>query len=277
MNSNIQNQVKQSYNIHLDSQLATTYNNGTMLSNIYFMFNRILYVTPNQKFYVSINDLQIPVSFYLINSSNDTLNYVENYVNKSVLIEHGNYTGKSLASHLKPLMNIADVVYNEYNLKMTFSSAQLITILNTGTINNILGFNTSVTGTLVNSIYILTSSRPCNLCGTKNIYVNSDLPISNLTVKNSKYDNTILKCAIDVSFGDTYFYTNYQNTQVELKSQHIGGITLKLRDDSNELIDLNGIHWSLTLTILVVENDEVQSLQNTTNDILGIMPAQEKK
>lgn len=265
--------VKKRYDIHMDSKEATTYNNGTKLSSIYFQLERILYCTPNEHFMMAITDLQLPISFYLINDTNDTFDYYEYDNTHTVSLSHGNYTGVTLSKHLQSLLSGVTVSFSAVDYKLTFTTNHEFKILGSSTVLSIIGFTQEDHDFIQSNEneYTIKSPFPCNLTGTKNVYLGSDIPTISVHTKNSQYVNTLLKCALDVEYGDTYYYINFTGNMIRIENQNICGVTLSLRDDNNQYIDMNNVNWSLTMTIYIMENNELIDLQNTSSDVLGII------
>ena len=80
--------------------------NETYLSNILFDFKSIL--TDDQdviQAQVSVDNAQIPVSFYTINYSNCVLAYRVNGVYSTITLSHGNYNFNTLSSKIEVLFN----------------------------------------------------------------------------------------------------------------------------------------------------------------------------
>ncbi len=77
--------------------------NGTMLSNVVFNFQGILKKEDTIKHvYITVLNSQIPVSFYIINSTNHHLRVRDNVSNITYLLPltYGNYSGNSLIQEI---------------------------------------------------------------------------------------------------------------------------------------------------------------------------------
>ena len=61
--------------------------NGTYLSKIHFSFSGLLKNEKNLiRSYITVLNAQFPVSFYIIDETDNILNYVENSVNKKLVL-----------------------------------------------------------------------------------------------------------------------------------------------------------------------------------------------
>ena len=78
--------------ISLNSKFATKLN-GSMLSNVVFPFSGILKSESNMKHvYISVMSAQFPVSFYVINSTNNVLKVVSGttFLGYTLTLTNGN-------------------------------------------------------------------------------------------------------------------------------------------------------------------------------------------
>ena len=75
--------------------------NGTYLSNIWFNFSGLLqddiYLV---RTYITVLNAQIPVSFYIIDNTNNILNYLQAGVDKLITVPIGNYNGNQMVKLL---------------------------------------------------------------------------------------------------------------------------------------------------------------------------------
>ena len=75
--------------------------NGTYLSNIHFNFSGLLKDEKNLiRSYITVLNAQIPVSFYIIDDTNNFLYYTENSVDKIVELVPANYNGNQMVTAL---------------------------------------------------------------------------------------------------------------------------------------------------------------------------------
>jgi len=260
---------KKLFKVYLDTKDAEKHN-GNMNSNVtFFLKNAITINNTIEALSMSVDTAEIPVSWYLINETNNTLVFSVGNNNYSVQIPPSNYNLKTLTSVLNYLMETVDVSNDLYNLKFTFESQYQFEILNTSTCLDILGFfkETTKTGVLQsNNLYKLTSDTPANLSGTKNLFFYSDLSIPVLT--SSGYSSILLKAPISCSFGEIYFYENIQSLVYPLNTNVITQIHIKVKDDWGNYINFQGFNFSLTLTFYVNESDSNDIFDN---QLMGVL------
>jgi len=106
--------ITDSISINLSSS-SSIKQNGTMNSNLLFKCNGILKPDKNILYKtISIQNAQIPISYYLINSTNNTL--VLNSV--SYILIYGNYTTSSI------MTMITNIIPNTYSLSFNSSTGK---------------------------------------------------------------------------------------------------------------------------------------------------------
>ena len=90
--------------------------NGTYLSNIHFNFSGILKDEKNLlRSYVTVLNAQIPVSFYIIDETNNVLNYLEGSTPKSIELTVANYNGNQMVTALNSSFTINGSAVNPHS------------------------------------------------------------------------------------------------------------------------------------------------------------------
>lgn len=240
--------------IHLNSKHADSYNNGS-ISDCNFYFPQIQTANDYQ-IYVSIQQANVCHSFYNINSSNNYLKYGFNNDQelRTLTIEPGNYTSYTLLDYLNQHLYNISVQYNATSNKYIFTGVSDFTFYYQSFIFSpcftALGF------TMVDHVStqkVLTSNICTNLSTIRCICVASNLSTDNFS-KNSVNNKQIL-CSIPVNVSpySIIIYQNLTGFKTNLFSSSLSYVNLKLIDQDNILIDLNGCHWSVVLQIDVVD------------------------
>ena len=190
--------------ISLNSASATL-NNGTMKSNVYFNFTGLL---TDEKVvrqtYVSIVNAQIPVSYYVINSTNNLLNFTYNSIPYNYVVPEGNYNASTLISTIAGLITSTPIAItiNKLTGILSFSSAgNFIFIYIVKSIMPILGFTkTNTASTLTGGTYNLTAPYPLNLLGIKLIEIKSEaLNVSSFDSVGLGSSNTLVSIPSDTA------------------------------------------------------------------------------
>lgn len=238
--------------ISLNSQDAHT-NNGYNFSDLIFNFKNILIDSEDIAYStIGIVDAQIPVSFFLIDSDTDHLVIQVGIIVYTIFLEKGNYNASNFITELSTKINTTGVTVqitiNRVNGRLNFVFNNSVTLLHEGSrgLFRILGFdvNDDYTGTNI------TPPFPLNLLGIQRIKVCS----SNLaTVENhdssNSNNNVIQVIPIDVPSYCLITFTNKLNNFGKMKSRNISSIDIQLLDEFGRFIQMNGIHFCLTLQL----------------------------
>jgi len=247
----------ESIQIHLNSKYATSYN-GSM-SDCNFSLP-IIEIPTQHSILLSVQHAVIPYSFYNINSNNNVITIqeivdVNTAITNTLYMANGNYNAYQLASYLGTLFpnNRMTVTYDNIRNKFTFtnstynfkflsaySSCQELLGLSTNDL-----YNTSILKTL-------TSYKLINLSPTRCICLATNL-ITGCINNNLQNEQNIL-CSIPVNTQPYSIidYRNSNNFRVNLHSNNFNSITIRLVDDTGQLIDLNSQYFSLTLQLDII-------------------------
>ena len=255
--------------ISLNSKYAQ-YKNGTLRSNVVFNFKGIIKDDENiiQK-YVTILDAQIPVSFYIINSTNQVLTIILGANTYTLNLTLGNYNGSSLITELItkiatiPTLT-ATIVLSKVTGKLTFTFSSSVTIVYaTSTISSVLGLTANLTGTNI------TLQLPLNLLGIKRLNIKSDaLAVSSFSSQNLGNSSILLSIPNNEAQFNMISFTNQNNLNNSiLNADIVDVIDIQIVDETNNFIDFNGIDWTMTLGISVERERSVKFDSNFMNAI----------
>ena len=266
--------------ITLNSKYGTL-RNGTKKSLVDFSFTGLLKDEKDiLRSYISILNAQIPVSFYTINDSNNTLNYSIGGNGFSVVITSGNYNGNSLITALN-----SGFASNGHNIiaalssltgKITLTASGITspTYLFVSLISGILGLTANLSGLAI------IMQAPLNLLGVKKMSIKSNsLAISAFSSQTNNRTNIICTVpVIEPPFNMiSYVNINELNKNI-LRGQIVDSIDIQITDENNVDIDFNNIDWNITLCLTNERVDtekqnlniyeaikQMSNLQNNTN------------
>jgi len=252
----------ESLQIHLNSKYASSYNNS--FSDCRFNLPNIELEWGNH-IMLSIQNATIPYSFYNIDKTNNVIclefqrfdenlgvdvwsGQVYNYKMTS-----GNYNAYQLASHLTQLLPLT-VTYNSITNKLRFATDTVYDFRFTfdTTAHTILGmcddesYNTSFAKVLISPYVINLASKQC-------IYITTNYHTG--SIDNVLTNSYSILCSIPIP-QQPYSLISYKNTgnfRVNLFSNLMSYINIRLVDEKNDLIDLNGQHFNITLQIDVMK------------------------
>jgi hypothetical protein len=257
--------------------------------NCYFNYTlkESIEVPANQRAIISLNSATIPYSFYNIRLDvNDTIdlrltnvNQGTTYTPDPIVITSGNYDVYSFAEFIinklsiQPYQNPAQSI--EYDFTMTFSTdsqkytytlipknssagdvLKLELLFNTG-INTLkkpfieLGFRVRDVEIISNQDPVISDNVVDMNGSVHGVYIRTNL-VSNGTLdsQNGVFSNILSRLPINVNAGGIIFATPNEASHksiVDLRS--ISQLTIRLTDDRNRLLDLNGLHFQIAIEI----------------------------
>lgn len=255
-------------------------NNGTYNSDVYFTFTGLLKDKPNlEKVELAVQYAQIPYSFYNINVYNHHLRISVDYGPHITLqFTRGNYNTSQLITEITNQFNlngISDVTITIDSITglLTFTKASgNLEILHTlSTCYKVLGFKpeTNYSGLTITAPY------PLNLLGTLRLrIISNELFVS--TYDSTTQNNFGVLATVPINAGNFGLidYNNFSNIKSELQSKDLNGFDIRIIDDDNNLINFNGIDWTITivLTLTFRNTDEIKTLNNVVEQILTVTP-----
>lgn len=208
---------------------------------------------------VEVVSVEIPFTFYTLNSSNNVFKFTDNTpTTYTVTLSPGNYDGATFASALQTAMNLLmagfTVTYGYTTFKLTWANASQFNILISGsTMASTIGV-TSASGLTTS----FTSQGTINLSGPNYILIKSDKlvkPKRTPPYLHSAQANVLYKVVVSTGPGSTLIEKNsYSNPNPIMYGtrQRIQVIDLQLIDPNGNVLDLNGQRWSMTILLDIV-------------------------
>lgn len=269
MISNINYQSVNSTQLYLNSANANIYLNKSKKSNVVFFFSNVLKIDKNSiEMKLSIVNAQIPVSWYLINDTNNTITITVQNITTSYNFPVGNYNVNTFMSTWLSFFGSNWVItFNNITNKFTFSNSfGQITFGNNIISNNLLlsliGLDPSQSYT--SSGNYITSQYSVNFSGLQTLKIKSStFSFKNIDSLSGSPTSTI--CSIPVSSTTLINYYNLTGYKSTFKNYELNSVDISITDDKNNYIDFSNIDWSLTLQIDIT-NETIENIDNL-NDI----------
>ena len=267
--------------ITLNSKYSTVIN-GSLKSSVNFDFISILKEEDDIiRSYISVVNAQIPMSYYLITSTNNKLSYNTQspIFIQDLYVPVGNYNSYTLCEKLISLFLAQGIIINitvsSINGLINFAQSSSIFLIYPYQVypsNLIISSIAPLIGLTNTTIYSgtsITGNYPVNLLGTKRIKIKSSaLAINSLSSVNSSYNNTIAIIPVDNSFFSLINYENKNELNKNIiKVSTIENLDIQLTDDDDNLINFNNFDWALTLCISIERKEKVKD-NITLKDIL---------
>jgi len=155
-----------------------------------------------------------------------------------------------LMKYLQQNMNGFTISYNNINNKYKFIYTEIFSFLNSSTCKEIIGIEL-LGQTSINNILI--STNCINLQTHHCICINSNLITASLNNTNKNDTNIICSIPIQGNPFSMLNYTNHNNLKYNLFKNTISSLRLKLCDQNNKCIDLNGCHFSISIQLEIVK------------------------
>ena len=252
MNNNLC-EVKEDILVVLDSRNATTIYNGSTNNNSdveWDLTDRLAMPRLGVGFSVSVVNASIPIGQYNINELNNILrlkNLTTNVIT-TLVVTAGNFTITQLIAAL--ITNTpAEYTYTFLPLRnkifITHSSSEF-QILSTTTMWEPLGLERNVTQTSLTQNCLFPNC--VNMSGLRNINIHLDnLNTKNIASSTKSVSTIIGNIPVDVNSGGVASWNLSNNYEVPVPISSLDYINILLKDDQNNFIQNNGIHWNMTL------------------------------
>eukprot|EP01043_Picozoa_sp_COSAG02_P037608 COSAG02_NODE_2836_length_7923_cov_152.700153_3_plen_304_part_00 len=243
--------------VYLDSLDCTQFTNLT--SHYLFGFKDAIETGPNEGMLVSLSSASIPYSFYNIRLNiNDTLHYNSTL---SITIPPGNYSANNLGKEIVRLFKAAGIVmtatYDRVTQKYTFQTDQPSTALKfhfeedkENSIKNELGFVGFGGATVQDAQGSFTSTSAADLNGSVHaIYVRTNLATRSVMESQTGGVSDILaKIDINTDPGGVITLEPQQvSHEALIHTAGVKHIEVRITDERNRLLDLNGLHSQIGL------------------------------
>lgn len=253
--------------VAITSQSATIKYNGSYLSNLRYNLGTIIQRDPDIIHrQVQLLNAQIPVSFYVINYTNNQFRLkLGAGALTTYTIPVGNYTANSLITVIKSVVGNANfnIVISPINGQLTFSNTSTLQIDNTisSSIGFVLGFQSGIYN---DTAFSLTAPYPLNLLGIKTLQVRSANLVMN-NISSVQGGQTTLLGTIPVSavpFG-MIEYKDVGNNLITIYNDYLDDLDIEVVDgESDNYINFNNQDWCITLAFHITRRVPIIPVNN---------------
>ena len=253
-----------SQQIYLSSSSASILLNGTMKSNCTFFFHDVIKISKDAiEMRLELVNAQLPVSWYLINNTNNLFTITAGGVVTNYMFANGNYNATTFINTFQNMMGASWVIaFNSITNKFTFGySGGQFTL--SDTINSIF----PIIGFVVGFQYTSSGNNllaPFSVCfgGLTKVNISSStFTLSNSDSKTQGQISIICSVPVSTSQGGYIFYNNITNFKSIFRNNELSSINIQLQDPNHNYIDFNNIDWSITLQLDVVR-EVFQTIDN---------------
>ena len=262
-----------SLQIYINSKYASSNPDYSGANNLYLL--PYIVAPEGHYIHISVVNASIPYSFYNINELNNVLYCVVHYQfitdvmnahdeSYFINIPVGNYNANQMVNVLSKMSNWTATSgsgsYDNPNLVVTYNA-----IVNRFTFRNTLNleFNFPYPNTtcieplglseiLINNSsfgYEYTSKYSINLAVIRAINVVTNYSSGNLSILQQNNFNTLCSIPVTTLPNTLVYYENSNDFKTNLYLGEINNINIKLTDQDNNVLFLNGLYYNLTLQI----------------------------
>ena len=279
-------QFKESFFAILDTRNATGTDNvnNSMHSSMYWDLKEPIRI--GKKFFrltCNLCSFVAPNSFYQINYTNNVLKFTMNSIVYNIQVPYGNYNANTFITQLLSQLPIGfSMTINTNNniFTLTHSTYNFVIDCQKSTIGSVVGFNSNnylnsilntspiSPSTISSSLLSLTFPYTCNFSGLQslNIYFD-DINTKNLDSLNLSNTSIICAVPIDCTVGGLISFQSRTDFEFTITQDVIDYISISLKDDLGNFIDLNNQHFNISLQFNLYGEDV--KFHKTFHDILS--------
>jgi hypothetical protein len=232
-------------------------------SDIFFSLKETLSSHSDNEFItLSVQNAQIPISFYNISNLYNYLDIRENDVTFSIQIQSGNYNIYQFINALTSLLNNNSPNLLTYTLTYSTIRNKITIKHNDSDITTTLLFQSGSNayrdiGPLLGCVddfnvynYDLELPNTVNMMPTNSLYIRTSLSSKNaIATRVNGYTDILSKIPINSPPNTVLFYQNITFYKINTNISQLSYINIRLTDEDNDLIDLNGQEWSCSLQV----------------------------
>ena len=236
--------------IMLNSKTANQYLNNITTDCIFTLPQ--IDVKRRHKASISVLNAVIPHGFYNVNATNNIFSYVFTTGTETFEIPKGNYNISTLIQVILSLIdNTFNITYDSRTNKVTIvNSSKTFYFSSLNTCDELIGLDTNVSQSPVLS---WTSNIGINLFTIRTLNISSDnFILNNINTAQPNKASIITIIPITTNAGGIINYSNTQGiTSLVHEIDNINNLHVKLLDQDGDPLDLNGLHWSINLLLII--------------------------
>jgi hypothetical protein len=248
----------------LDSRNATTYINGSFNSSLVFNIEDAIKIDAI-KMTCCVSSFTMANSIYNINEFNSNLSITANLFTTNYVIPYGNYNATTFMTQLiSQLGSDFSISLNPINNIFTLKALYNFTI-NNSSIYQVMGLN-QVSISSINQVIVMPFQ--CNFNGVQNININMDnIKTENIDSYSKSFSSIIQSISVD-NTSQQIFFEKQNDFVFEIKQDVIDHIQISIRDDLENLLNLNNAHWNMTLQFTELVNIDRFKHENNFDNII---------
>ncbi len=276
MNVKILDTIFPSIEVHIRSD---DYTHKIGSNDYLFQLHESIKNPDKNKYYMSaeLTKGEFPVSFFNVNETNNQFLFMYEGVHHDLVIPVGNYNMGQLLTKLNEMLvalnfnNPINLSWSSVNNKVSITFTSVPFEFKISSSFKLLGF-TSNQITTSSSPMTLTSASMCDIRGYTNLYIHTDLfsnGYSSSTQELNNSHNILARVPVDAGAYGTILYKPHAPHNVPIPKNSFKVFRLSIKDAEGQIIDMNLMKWSATITIRYHKINSEASDYNSTNNFTG--------
>lgn len=214
---------------------------------------RLQLTTPIENGDYELVSVSMPNSFYVVNDTNNKIYFTDDSTARTATLTNGYYSTSTLPTEIKSAMETANSSFQTYTVSYS-SSTSKFTVSAAGNFTFDFASNTSnsarkllgMNATDDSAATSHTSDNIVDLSGPRIVCI--QLNMAGDTLRNSQDDLYCdLYVPMDVDFGEFKYYKPNNEEKQIVRFNLTSNITVRLVDENNNELDLNGLDWEMIL------------------------------
>jgi hypothetical protein len=250
--------------IHLDSRTGQQLQTG-LTTNFLYTLKEPLTIPDHMNLLISLHTATIPYSFYNVRTGvNDEIIFDIDGASLTLTLDAGNYSASKLLNLMKTKLETsaaittANISYSRETLKFSMSftgSATNLTFKATSSARDLIGI--VVDRLAVKSGGIISENAVDLNDAIHGLYVRQNLATrGTLDTSEGIFSNILARIPISTNAGGIIFYSPSSNQHETMISVPlVQTIGIRLTDDKHRTIDLNGLHFQLSLKLSFIHKE----------------------
>ena len=230
---------------------------GILNSHLFIQLAEQIEINPrDEELHQQVISAEIPYSMYNISSAlnNDVIKYTVSGVAQTFTFESKDYTITEYARVMTDDTNFPfTATYDQFTMKITLqnTSANTVTLNWTqSSAHKPMGFK-NVIDTDVVSGGTTVSDNIIDLATVHSIMIKSNTASNMVFSTRQGFSQTIQKISVDRNSGDIIYLNQNDSRQTTVLNSSIDNLDLRLTDQNDNLLDLNGINYEITFGFFV--------------------------
>ena len=243
-----------SIQIFLNSRYATESVGDNIADSIYYL--PVIEIPDGHHIYLSLQNASIPYSFYSITSFDNVFQFgVVGDPITTYYVQPGNYNVTQIIDVVKAAMGASfTVTYSSITGKILITHSSSNFIIYASNFNHVIGFSKTTNTTSAGNVL---NGRDCmNLNQIRALNIEINFPTYNVNIAQAYNQNILATIPVYVAPFSIITYQNPNNFRTNLYINKLEQIQIRILDNENRLVQMNGVQYQMTFQLDCVKFTE---------------------